>query len=84
MAEQDRKILQSCFRGDTLFEIPSSPRRLELVLFWLVEQFELERRYPERELNEIIKRYHPDFATLRRHLIDHGLMERENNIYWRT
>jgi hypothetical protein len=84
MAEQDRKILQSCFRGDKLFEIPSSPRRLELVLFWLVEQFELERRYPERELNEIIKRYHPDFATLRRHLIDHGLMERENNIYWRT
>jgi hypothetical protein len=84
MAVQDRKILQSCFRGDQLYEIPSNPRRLELVLHWLVEQFEMERHYAEKEVNEIIKRYHPDFATLRRHLIDHALMERENNIYWRT
>ena len=84
LAEHDRKTLQSCFKGDQLIEIPSGLRRLELVLHWLVEQFELERRYPERELNEIIKRYHPDFASLRRHMIDHGLMERENNIYWRT
>jgi hypothetical protein len=83
LAEQDRKILQSCFRGDQLYEIPSSPRRLELVLHWLVEQFEMERRYPEKEVNAILKRYHPDFATLRRHLIDHALMERENNVYWR-
>jgi hypothetical protein len=84
LAEQERKILQSCFRGDQLYEIPSSPRRLELVLYWLVEQFEMERHYPEKEVNTILKRYHPDFATLRRHLIDHALMKRENNVYWRT
>lgn len=82
--EERRRILQSCFHGDQLKEIPSNPRRLEVVLYWLVEQFEPERRYPEREVNALIKRYHPDFAALRRYLIDYGLMERAENIYWRT
>ncbi|MHB1630128.1 MAG: DUF2087 domain-containing protein [Bacilli bacterium] len=35
------------------------------------------------EVNEIIGRHHPDFATLRRELIGNGLMEREHGVYWR-
>ncbi|MEZ4589928.1 MAG: DUF2087 domain-containing protein [Chloroflexota bacterium] len=47
------------------------------------QQLEFDRRYPEAELNEILKQLNPDFASLRRYLIDHKLMARENNIYWR-
>ncbi len=42
------------------------------------------RRYNEAEVNEIISRRHPDFATLRRHLVDEELMQRQRSIYWRT
>ena len=34
-------------------------------------------------VTEIIGRVHPDFATLRREMIDTGLMAREREVYWR-
>jgi hypothetical protein len=34
-------------------------------------------------VNEIIKRSHPDTATLRRELIGNHLMQREAGSYWR-
>lgn len=39
--------------------------------------------YTEREVNDIIGRHHPDFATLRRELIGARHMQRENVVYWR-
>jgi len=48
-----------------------------------IERFETGRRYPEKEVNAIISRHHPDFATLRRELIGARLMRRESGIYWR-
>jgi hypothetical protein len=80
--EAERRILRSCFQGDQLREIPSRPERLRVVLRWLSSQFAPERRYHEREINALIKRYHADSATLRRHLIDYGYMRRANDFYW--
>jgi hypothetical protein len=83
MVEDDQRILRSYLRGETITELPVGPKRMQALLRWLVERFEVGRRYPERELNEIIKRHHPDFATLRRELVDSGLMTREREVYWR-
>jgi hypothetical protein len=41
-------------------------------------------RYPEATVNEILRRYHEDVATLRRSLIDEELMQRNAGLYWRT
>ncbi len=40
-----------------------------MILRWLAGQLEPDVRYPERAVNDLIKRYHPDAATLRRELI---------------
>lgn len=40
-------------------------------------------RYDERAVNAILKRHHPDSATLRRALVNYGLMRREAGVYWR-
>jgi hypothetical protein len=50
---------------------------------WVANHFEHDIRYPEAALNEQLKQLHPDFASLRRYLIDHKLMARDKNIYWR-
>lgn len=47
----------------------------------LAEKLEPGRVYPERELNEWIKQYHEDFATIRRELIMHHFMYREREMY---
>lgn len=81
--QYEQKVLKDFFEGDRLKEIPASRKKREVVLRWLVERFERGARYPEAQVNEIIRRHHPDFATLRRELIGHQLMAREKGVYWR-
>ena len=56
----------------------------------LVEQarqaFEAGERYTEKEVNARLQRFHPDSATLRRALVDRGLLARQSagQAYWRA
>jgi len=38
---------------------------------------------PGPKVNTLLQRHHPDFAALRRYLIDEGFMERHAGIYRR-
>lgn len=78
----DRKVLRQSFEGERLKQIPASRKKRDVILHWLAGRFEMGKRYPEKEVNEIIKRHHEDSATLRRELTDGGWMERENGVYW--
>jgi len=82
LAEADKRVLRTLLRDEELKEIPSG-QRLQAVLRWLAAKFEPGRRYPEREVNELLKRHHPDFATLRRALVDFRYLAREREVYWR-
>jgi len=79
----ERKVLRDFFEGARLKEIPASLKKRIVVLKWLGRQFEERRLYTEREVNELLKRYHPDSATLRRELIVNRFLARENGLYWR-
>lgn len=81
---QDDKILNSFLDGERLLEIPAKHTKRLVVLEWLADKFETGIEYPERTVNELLQRHHPDHAYLRRLLVDHGLMERERGIYRRT
>lgn len=80
----NRAVLGNFFDGKRLKEIPANPKKRQVILAWLVERFDRDTRYPEREVNEIIKKHHPDSAALRRELIDHGYMQRADGVYWRV
>jgi hypothetical protein len=41
------------------------------------------REYTEKQINALLKRRHPDTASLRRGMIDFRLMERKSGVYWR-
>jgi hypothetical protein len=73
-ADWETKVLKSFVNGDLIVEI---------LLKWLVQKFEIDRDYPELELNAILKTYHEDSATLRREFIGYNLMTRTNGIYRR-
>lgn len=79
----ERKVLGTFLDGERLTKIPDVRKKRDVILRWLAERFEHGRRYPEPALNEIIKRHHPDTATLRRELVGARLMARENGVYWR-
>ncbi|MGA7911202.1 MAG: DUF2087 domain-containing protein [Candidatus Dormiibacterota bacterium] len=82
-AGYDARVLEN-FSDATgrLVAIPAQRKKRLAVL--LVEEFQPGRRYSEAEVNRIISRRHPDFATLRRYMVDEELMQRRSGIYWRT
>jgi DNA-binding transcriptional ArsR family regulator len=82
----ERKVLNAFLDGQRLKAIPSSRKKREVILEWLMSKFQKGVKYPEKEVNRIIARYHPDVATLRREFIMNRLMEREGGggLYWRV
>jgi hypothetical protein len=51
-----------------------------------VKAFDVDKRYSEKRVNEILSQYYDDTATLRRELVGYGLMQREGGggEYWRV
>lgn len=80
----ENRVLALYLDGERLKAIPSKRKKRLVVLKWLVQRFERERRYHELELNALLKVYHPDVASLRRYMVEERLMARNNeNMYWR-
>lgn len=82
VAEAD--VLARFFRGDRLVELPAARAKRRVVLERLALEFEPGIRYAEVEVNERLRRFHDDHATLRRALVDEGLLDRAAGEYWRS
>ncbi len=70
--------------GNRLAVIPARRSKRRAVLDWLAQEFVPGRVYPEATVNEILQRYHPDCAALRRYLVDEDFMDRRDGFYWRV
>lgn len=82
----DNKVVKDFVRKDgSLKTIPAQRKKLEAVLRYVAKAFELNKRYSEKKVNEILSQYHEDTASLRRELVGYGLMKREGGggDYWR-
>ena len=80
----DAKVLSDFFVNGRLKIIPVQRKKREVVLRYLAEKFAPDRTYTEQEVSFLLLNYHEDYASLRREMVDTGLMERANGIYRRT
>jgi hypothetical protein len=85
LGEDDAAVAARYFRGRRLIEIPAAEGRRRAVLRILLGEFEPGRYYAEAEVRRILRGFHPDDAALRRHLVDEGMLSREDasRTYWR-
>jgi hypothetical protein len=91
---QVSEVVGRFVRGGRLVAIPAARGKRLAVLNHLAGLFEPGRRYPEREVNEILRAWHSDYAMLRRYLVDDGFLDRADEpapsgsrsekVYWRT
>jgi hypothetical protein len=63
--------------------LPARQGKRRLVLEWVASGFEPGRSYSEREVNGLLLAVFDDVASLRRFLVDDGLLEREAGVYRR-
>ena len=63
---------------------PRKEKRKIILLTEIAKQFELAKKYPEAELNQLLKAIYGDFVTIRRYLIEYGFLERTDDckLYW--
>jgi len=77
-------IIKNHIKNGKILNIPRAEKKKIIILQYLLQKFQQNKRYTEKEVNEIIKPMHEDFACLRRYLIEYGFMGREDDCsaYW--
>ncbi|WP_152347954.1 DUF2087 domain-containing protein [Brevibacterium sp. CFH 10365] len=78
------KTLRTFMPNGRITAIPTKRRALVLILIEVLASLDPDRVYDEKQLNGILGEFHPDFALLRRELIDYRLLERNAHTgeYW--
>ncbi|HEY5584410.1 MAG TPA: DUF2087 domain-containing protein [Ruminiclostridium sp.] len=85
--DENSKIIQKYFTQGSdgpLKTFDMKEKNKLVVLKQIAKRFEFNNFYSEKQINEIIKTIYPDFATIRRYLIEYGFMERktDGSQYW--
>jgi hypothetical protein len=71
-------------RDGSLKSIPNQHKKQMVILKYLLKDFEPGLKYPESQVNQILRKYFDDTAALRRYMVDNGLLKRERSVYWRA
>jgi len=85
--KEENEILEKYFK-DNFSELKRPPKKEKefvVILKKITEiSFEKEKHYSEKEINLILERFTPDYALVRRYLIDYGFLLRTANgkEYW--
>ena len=80
----DRIVLRNTLEPDGRLKIiPAQRKKREVILRYIIKEFQPNVRYNEKQVNEILARFHEDTATLRREMIGYKFMQRAEGEYWR-
>ena len=82
--EEARKVLRAFVVNGRLQSIPVAAGKRMMLLDWLAQEFEPGQKYSEQMVNLMLGRRYADTAALRRHLVDHGFLDRADGQYWRA
>ena len=79
----EQRILRNFVVDGRLVRLPARHAQKQVVLGYVARRFDESRDYEEREVNELLRGFHDDTASLRRYLVDEGMLEREAGVYRR-
>jgi hypothetical protein len=80
--DERSRVLASFVRDGRLVQFPTGETRKQVILGYIAERFDSGRTYTEREVNDILKGFADDYATIRRALVDRQYLNRHQGVYW--
>ncbi|MFL5981630.1 MAG: DUF2087 domain-containing protein [Gaiellaceae bacterium] len=81
---EQARVLRNFAEDGRLKALPVRASQRRVVLEYLATQFEDDVEYAERDVNELLGRFHDDYASLRRYLVDERLLTRSAGSYRRA
>jgi len=82
----EKKVLRAFVKpgGELRRDFPAQEKKFLVLLRYVVKAFEPGVNYTEKQVNEILLKYHEDTAMLRRSMIEFHFMDREGGggNYW--
>ena len=76
-----QKVLKTFYKKEKLIRLPVQRKKKMIILDEFVKKFKPGKKYREEEVNQIIMNSYFDYCTIRRLMIDEGIMKRENQTY---
>jgi hypothetical protein len=76
--------LETFMPGGKLSAFPLKNEQTIYILDEVVEKFDIEKQYTEKQVNVILEDINEDYCTLRRLLIDYRYLSRDKGIYIRN
>ncbi|HEY2285305.1 MAG TPA: DUF2087 domain-containing protein [Streptosporangiaceae bacterium] len=76
--------LRAFVRDGQIAIMPARRARRRLLLDAIAQAFEPGARYTERQVSLFLRELHPDYAALRRYLVDDEFLSRSGGEYWRS
>jgi hypothetical protein len=76
-----QKVLHTFLQRGRLVRLPAQKKKQQIVLEQISKVFEPGQEYTEHAVNVLLLDFHEDVASLRRGLIEFGLLERSGGIY---
>lgn len=78
-------VLRAFVRSDgSLVSMPTKMRKRLVVLDYVSQTFPIGITWSEVEVNDTLRRFHPDVAMLRRYLVEQEFLDRRDGRYWRA
>ncbi|MFZ5352788.1 MAG: DUF2087 domain-containing protein [Bacillota bacterium] len=85
--QEKQKIIDTYFDKNEegkLKTFPGKEKKKIVILQHIMQRFDKEMKYTEKEINTILESIYSDYVTIRRYLIEYGFMERTKDcsLYW--
>ena len=75
------KVKRSFWRDGLIVAMPSQLKKRKVLLDLIARDFQPGRSYTEQEVNFMILDHYDDYCTIRREMVEMGLLRREKGLY---
>lgn len=83
--EEKIKVIETYMdENRALKSYPSKEKKKVILLGEIIKNFNIGKKYTEKEINRVLKRIYEDYVTIRRALIQYGFLDRSRDCseYW--
>jgi len=82
--KEKEEIIEKYFSHNKLSSFPKKEKKKLVILKQIAEGLDKNKKYSEKEINQIIGEIYSDFVTIRRYLIEYGFLDRlaDGSEYW--